>query len=136
MSVNICKKTFQRFSCQSKFILSSVVFQNAEGIGNGISLIFYHMDNRMQFLVHLPVLFIGTAVNSIVLYGNRIGKLIVSQKFAVAVKNTSSGSGSNPLFLNAQGIIVQIFLSVDNLKYKNPLKQHSKQPNHNHAEHK
>ncbi len=68
----------------------------------------------------------GTFVNAIIFNGYRIGQLVISQKFAVSVKNAASCTGSDAFFLNQHRIIIKVFFSIDNLKDKNPLYQYCK----------
>ena len=116
--------------------MSLIVFLDIEIIADLITFFFYHVDDSIQFFIQKAVLLLCAAIDAVILNGDGIRQFIVSKQFSIAVKNIASGAGSNALFSNQKGIIIQIFLPLYYLKHKNALQQYAKQKDHHHAERK
>ena len=98
MSVKISQKTKQSGSAHIERKIAVFIDINIEVTADLIAVFLQHIQHVFQRGVDLRVF--GAAGFIYVLYGDRIGKLVVSEKLSVAVVNISAGAGDGAFLFN------------------------------------
>ncbi len=104
-----------------------MIQNDTEIIDHRVPIRFHHLDHTGNHSVQFLILMADTVILPGILYSDRISQLVISQKITVAVIDMAAGSLHFLCLLYLQLVIIQIFLSFNDLKIEYPLDENRRQ---------